>query len=318
MPTPMDDFRAGERASSLTPGQARADQLQNVAGLYRANLAPEFAAFNQRDQSLASQLGMLNGAYGQAASGQRASYNAGVNKINIQLESLNPQYQSLWRQGDYYNARQGVQDNRLGTNLDYNDYESTNYGYLRNDLFTDFQARAKQYDLDQARTDENYAYDKQKAWSDAIARGGAVSPGFQGDLSHLGSERDYAQNSLNQNRALLWSDLHKGLVQNDLQQAQLANQRQNLLYDNQLEHLDTDEQQARLRDRETELDYQAKLLNADKNVLAAQLQSGLANLNLNRAVSVGGIMDAMSSNNLQRQQLAGQVMMQALQASYMG
>jgi hypothetical protein len=292
--------------------QARQNQYQGVFDVYNQAYGPQVQALNNRTNVLNGQIGGIGSAYGQAASAARSNYGAQLAQINLQLEALGPEHAAIDRQHGYYDDRQGILNNQYASNMDLNRFQQGYNQQLRDLLFREFGERAQGYDQDYAHANEEYENQKRGAWSDAIARGGAASSGFSADLSHLGAENKYQQDTVNTQRNLLWTGLTRDLAGNDMQQHTVENNWANLIYDHGLAELDTNEQQARLNDRSTELDFQARKLGLDKQSLAAGLQQGLANLNLSRATSVGQLMDSISSNNVQRQSIGTQVMLSAL------
>lgn len=124
--------------------------------------------------------------------------------------------------------------------------------------------------------------------SDATARGAFATIGTRRKIDDIGGE-------LRRQLGLIGTQEREGGIQ-------LATQR-----------LSNAEQQAKLRDRQSTLQLTAQNYGVQAGQLELQLQQGLTRLGLDQAMSIGELMDALNSNNLQQQQLAGQVVDMAMQ-----
>jgi len=96
------------------------------------------------------------------------------------------------------------------------------------------------------------------------------------------------------------------------QTSDIAHNKDNLGYDLQEAGLNKDEQQARLRDRLQALDIQAQRLGVNRQELQNKLQTALANLGLDRQISMGQLTDMMNSANNGNNQLLNNIIQQAM------
>lgn len=310
-------------------GNPVANAFTNTYNLYNQAYGPQMNAYSSQNAILGSRIGGTGAAYGQQASAMERAYNSQAAGINNSVGAIRAEQAAIPRQLGYYDSRQSTLNQQgfenLADNLRYLGFQDQYTGYqntFQDLLRQNMQQQRTAFEADRSRNDENLATNINLGWSDAIGRGGASSVGFDDSLKHMVSEHDYANkisNTQQQEAFLAGLKENTGYEQNktqiEEQKTKINQDSRNIMYDNSLQRLDTAEQEAKLRDRNVQLDYQARGLGLSRDQAYAQLSSGLAKLNLDQYLSVGQLMDQMSSNDIQRQQLASNIFLSAVNSS---
>jgi hypothetical protein len=306
-----------------------ANTFNQYAGLYSSAYAPQTQAINNQNALLNSQIGGLGAAYGASSGAMSRAAGIDQQKLGVQQAAIGQERGSLGRQRGYLGNRYGVVAGQADMNLGYNDqYQGFNDQYqgFQDNYMTLLQQKLQEqkmgFFIDEVKNQQDYKNEVRNLTSDAIARGANVSQGVTDDAIQLQRTRDYNTLTGRNNQDLAFNaGLKEAVGINDSkahlseQRAQLQQQRENIVYDKELARLDTNEALSKLYDRDAQLGYQAQALGLEKQAVGARLQAGLANLNLNQYLSVGQLMDQMASNDVQRQGIAANVFMQAMNAS---
>jgi hypothetical protein len=279
-----DEQRRQNDAAARAQAEA---QYQQSLGFYTTVNAGQAAAMRGQYDAQQARIPLINASYGQQASGMTRESDLRRQLLGYDRGNIDIERGGLNRQIGYYGNVQGTKDRQTAAMLGYldRDYRSGLGG---------LQVQRNQANLGAEQTTGNLN-------SDATARGAYTAAGTN-------TQRTDIQNNLAQQIAGI--NIEQEKLQTGTERSQ-----SNLLFDQELGRMSTAEQQARLGDRQKTLDNEAAKLGVQGDILGAQLQQGLARLNLDQTMSVGQLMDAMSSNDAQQQALAAQIIQQAVGAA---
>lgn len=289
-----------------------AGQRQSALNFYAGIYGPEMAQLQNQQAQLGGRIGAINSGYGQQAGALNRGYNADLAGLGLDQRLIDNERGGIGRQIGYYTnvdniqeqqylANQALQMQLLGFNAD---YARTNRAGFDQDVLQRDQSLAQNKFAEQRA--------REQMMSDLAAGGATVSAGARSDSGALKTELGFANQTTNREfeRAKLgFTDKDTGLRSD---KAQIENRQKNLLYDRELGKLSNAEQKARLEERGRALDIESERIGVNKEKLAAGLQQGLAALNMQNIASIGQIMDAMNSNNMQQAALARSIFEQAL------
>ena len=302
-PTPT--YAPGNTPFDVINGYAQngynAGQLAQYSSFLQQMNAPAYAAFNATDNGLNSQLAAQAAAYkdgGKYAWMQAAN---SLGQIGIQRAGNDDQYGIVDRQGNLVNATQGIQDWRRQVAQQY-------FGTQRGFAGTGYDIGIGGADLALARGNAQLDDAKEAAISDSVARGATSFGGLGGQggqLSDITRDRGF----LGTERDLTGRDL---ALSRDKALAGITNQEQNMLLDDADKRLGYNEQRALLGDRKRELDRIGQSLGLKGEEVGIQLGKALSALNLQSSTSLAQLMTGLASNNAQRAQLTMGIVEQLL------
>lgn len=278
-------------------GSQLAQNWQMYAGLG----APQIAQLQNQQALLGLQLGTQGQQYANQQQQLQDSYGYDTARLGLEQQGIGIDQAAAQRQQSYYDQLFGVDREKYQQAMG---YTGDLKGFSREDFQNTLNRLANQATQTRYTADSNV----KDLQSDLAAAGSFTSAGGRRKRGDIYANRDFQL-----------TDLARQVQGTDIgfrrDQAGFDNTMANLTSDFKAAGLTNQEQQARLGDRLQQLDLQAQGLGISRQELDSRLQTGLTTLNLNNTVSVGQLMDAMSSNNAQQQQWANSIVMQALGVS---
>lgn len=263
--------------------------------------APALAQLQSQQSLLGLQMGVQGQQYANQQQQLRDSYGYDTARLGLEQQGIGIDQAAASRQQDYYNALYGIDREKYQQAMGYT-------GDLKGFSREDFQNTLNRLANQASQTRYNADSSVMDLQGDLAAAGAFTSAGGRRKRGDIYAARDYQL-----------TDLARQVQGTDIgfrrEQAGFDNTMANLTSDFKAAGLTNAEQQARLGDRLKQLDLQAQGLGISRQELDSRLQTGLTTLNLNNTVSVGQLMDALSSNNAAQAQWANSIVMQALGVS---
>lgn len=295
-------------STPLVPG------FQNALQLYQQFYGPQNQTLaNQQAQQLIG-IGQAQQAYGQQGQALNNTYANQLAQLGLQQQGNQIDQSAVGRQSSYYDQLYGLDQQDTGRNIGYqnqlSDFLNQQYG-----VTTGVHSSTLQQLLNQASQFKNQAGRQvEDNNSSNAATGSYTSQGHRQQDTRTSQDLAYqlannSQQTKQENLGFLGATIEKNKGQ-----AGITNTIAGLSSDLTRSGLSHSEQEAQLQDRGQQLQLQAQGFGLTGEQYANTLQSGLASLNLNQAVTIGQLMDAASSTDMQRQQLAIQIIQQALSA----
>lgn len=272
--------------------------FSNNLSIYDSYYGPTMAGYNNKNNGILGQLGALGAGYGNSIAGLQGQYNAQQGQNQLAIQSIGVDQNAIPRQKDYYDQLFGVDREKYANNMGYQ-------GQLKGFSTRDYTSVVDQ--LANQANQINYTADKniRQVGSEATSMGSFTSQGTKQGVADVNADRGFGLEGNKQQGIQAKTGYERD-------QAGITNTMNNLTSDLKAAGLTHDEQIARLSDRQQQLSIQAQQLGLKGDELAAGLQSGLAKLGIDQALNVGQLMDALYSNDAQKQQLANQIIMRAL------
>jgi hypothetical protein len=284
--------------------QSFQQRYSDAYNTYSSFGAPSLAQLQSQQSLLGLQMGAQDARYGLAQQAAQAGYGFDRERLGLAQQELGIDRGALMRQQGYYDDLYGIDREKYGQNVGYQNrlgqFNFRSFGVTKADLAR--QAAQTQADADRQQRGLR---------SDLTAAGAYTSQGGRE------GRRDIDTARASQLRGI---DLQGQAAQigYERDQAGIQNTIANLTSDFKASGLTTAEQKARLQDRMAALDLKGRELGINGRELASRLEQGLASLNLDQIVSMGQLMDAVTSNNAAQAQWANDVMMKAFEASMGG
>lgn len=295
---------ANPRPQYLQPGS----QFQQAFQFGQANFGNlQQAGLNQRRQSLLQQRQNLANQF--AASGRHLRSQIGNlqqqqdvrgNIIGISRGEIPGQLQRLAQQG---RIQRRALTGGLGTIDQLRDLNLRMKALAQ----AGFRTEVEGLNLGRASTRTRSEEEERRFTSESIGRGAVGASGTRAGLEFIGTELEQALQGFDIKQKQARQALEGQFLGLKKERVNLAQQRRTLLSDFQLSQLNRKDQRAQLKARDRILGEQARLVGLQKDELAIRLSRGLEQINLDRTVSVGQIMDALGSNNLQQAALGRQL-----------
>jgi hypothetical protein len=278
-----------------------APQQTSIYNSYAAFGAPALAQLQNQAASLGNQQMQNDARYGLSQQALQSAYGFDRERLGLAQQELGIDRNALMRQQGYYDDLYGIDREKFNQNVGYQNrlgqFNFQSFGVTKADLAR--QAAQTQADADRQQRGLR---------SDLTAAGAYTSQGGRE------GRRDIDTARASQLRGI---DLQGQAAQIGFErdQAGIQNTIANLTSDFKASGLTTAEQKARLQDRLSALDLKGRELGVSGRELSSRLEQGLASLNLDQIVSMGQLMDAVTSNNAAQAQWANDVMMKAFEAA---
>lgn len=256
-----------------TPQQQGMQQALQVATGFNA---PGLIQNDINADRLANQLGYGDAQYGLGVDALQQNAALDRMRLGVNAQDINIDRQAIGRQMGVSNQLQALANQLFGIDLQ---------GLAINQRTSDAQMGTANRNIDAAQ---------RKVLSDATARGAVSGPGFVNNRRELESDR---QDTFGQ--------FLRDFEENKLKQGQVGIARQQ-------SDINFGEDRAKLADRAKILDNQASKLGIDAKQLEANLQQGMARLGVDRLFNMNDLLDAMASNDIDRQAIAMQIFREAM------
>lgn len=280
---PYQVSKSKPAAATQAPGYGAA------LAYYQGQYEPQQAYLDLQQTQQRNKIGQLYAANG--LNGSQAGQNSQFanQDYSLGLQGLGVDRNNVGIDNDYYNSLQSLVNNDLSGSLGYQDI----VGGLAQKLLG----------LQQGAVNQTYDTNRRNQISSTVATGGAQS------LMNIKGLQDIygvQQNQLGQ--------LQQGY---ESTQAQIAEAKRNAQTSADRETLGI-QHDLKLNDNQlAALDIKAKELGLSRDKALAGIQQGLAKMNLDTTLSVGDVLDAITSGDFQRQQIGEQIIREA-QSAYGG
>lgn len=274
-PTPMNpQTQPMQQALSFMTGMHGADFVQNDMNASR----------------LAGQLGYNDAQYQMDTSFMQE--NAGLDRQRLGLAG-----QNIGIDRNALNRQIGVNDQLQGLAQQLFGLDIRGLGIQNAGLGIDRQSLAAQL-VSQFRGLDN---DKRNMLSEKTAMGSVGSV-----MHRRGNAENQAQ------REDVYGQFGRDSAGLDLKQDQIGLDAERVGIGRQQSDIEFGENKAKLQDRMKTLDTEASKLGIDRKQLEINLNQGLARLGIDRMFSMNDILDAMTSNDIERQAIAQQIFREAM------
>jgi hypothetical protein len=260
------------------------DQLAGLKAIYGANagqMAVAFAKNQEEADALQAKYDAANAAIGGAASQGANLANRG---IDLDFEQLGVDRAALDRQTPLLDTLFGIRNDQRKSEQDY--------------LKTLDELGNKDLANQLAGADLTQASDTRKQRSSATASGSLVSTGNRAALSDIktafGLTTENFKNARARDAAGIKAKWDDNYFQGEADKAKTA------------------EDRAAIQDQYKSMDILEKRYNLSREQIANSLASTLANLNLNKIMSVGQVLQGLQSNNAQTAQMYYELLSKSL------
>jgi hypothetical protein len=306
------------QAAATTP-----TPFDQAYGYYQAQNGGALAQLGVNDAMLGMDAARAEGQYGLAQQYGQEDMGFGQRGYDLDMQGIAIDQGAAGRQYDMYGNLLGLGQANLGRELGLLDQSQG--------LYEDSAARAQQYimeqlgfnetgyGLDVGNINQNTLMETRGQRDDAAARGANTTAGNRWALEDINMTGDYQLGQAELDFTSTNASLND---QGDQVREQLARQllgiegeRGDLQYGWDTQKLSLGEQQAQAQDAQRHLGIRAEEAGLSRDQLMSGIQRQLQQSQLDRFFGIQDVLAALDSNDIQRQQLAEQIIRQATAAT---